>query len=152
MAKFEIELPKEILADIQKVEQNTERIFGGMTQAGAEVVLQNVLANLPPELRNSDFARCINVTRTYRTPSDDGINNKVVISGYFQPRKGDKSIPAPLVANVFEYGTSPRATLKGYSRGYISKKPFFRKSFNKGQIEAAMKKAQKGLSGGIIDE
>ena len=84
--------------------------------------------------------RCIKTTKTYRTPSDDGIATKVIISGYFKNKNGVKT-PAPLVANVFEYGSSK-----------FTKKPFLRKSFQKSQIEKAMLKAQKELSGGLLDE
>ena len=140
MAKFKLELPKEILKDVQKLENNADKIFGGMTRAGAEVVLTNVKANAPSSWRGSNIMNNIGLTQTYKTPSDDGINTKVIISGYFTNANGVKT-PAPLVANVFEYGSVK-----------FAKRPFFRKSFKKSQIEAAMKKAQKELSGGLLDE
>jgi hypothetical protein len=55
-----------------------------------------------------------------------------MIVGYFTNKDGDTT-PAPLVANMFEYGSS--------SRKY-PKQPFFRQSFNKGQIEKAMLRVQ----------
>ena len=140
MAAFTLELPKEIMDSIAKLEANSDKIFGGMTKAGAEVVLENVRANAPQSWKGSNIMNNIGITRTYKTPSDDGINTKVIISGYFINSKGVKT-PAPLVANVFEYGSTK-----------FNKKPFFRKSFKKSQIEAAMLKAQKELSGGILDE
>ena len=138
MASFSLELPKEILEEFQKVSDNTDEIFGGMTKAGAEVVLQNVKANAPSSWKGSDIMNNIGITKTYKTPSDDGINTKVVISGYFTNSKGVRT-PAPLVANVFEYGSTK-----------FDKKPFFRKSFKKSQIESAMLDAQKKLSGGLL--
>lgn len=140
MAKFEMELPKDIMDDLKKIYDNSDSIFGGMTEAGAKVALENVKANVPKSWRNSNIMNNIGLTRTYKTPSDGGINTKVIISGYFI-NKNDVKTPAPLVANVFEYG----------KRGF-SKKPFFRKSFRKSQIEKAMLKAQKELSGGLLDE
>lgn len=162
MAKFELELPKEIMDDFKKIYDNSEKIFGGMTEAGAEVVQNNVKANVPiPEL-----ASCVKKSVTYKTPSDDGINTKVYISGYlpfangrtkFVRRAGGreyvttKGVPAPFVANVYEYGTSNRYTDGGANRGKMSKKPFFRKSFKKAQIEKAMLQKQKELSGGLLE-
>lgn len=140
MAAFMLELPKEIMDSIAKLEANSDKIFGGMTKAGADVVLENVRANAPQSWKGSNIMKNIGITRPYKTPSDDGINTKVIISGYFINSKGVKT-PAPLVANVFEYGSTK-----------FDKKPFFRKSFKKSQIEAAMLKAQKELSGGILDE
>lgn len=140
MAKFELQLPDDILKDIQKINDNVETIFKGMTHAGAEVALNNVKANLPTSLQNSEFANHVFLSKDYNTPSDDGVATKVMISGYFINHNGVKT-PAPLVANVFEYGSTK-----------FAKQPFFRKSFKKSQIEAAMYKAQKELSGGLLDE
>lgn len=139
MAKFELQLPTDIMQDIQEIYDNSEQIFGGMTKAGAEVALANVKANAPPSWRGSEIMNNIGLTRTYKTPTDDGINTKVIISGYFTNRNGEKT-PAPLVANVFEYGSTK-----------FTKRPFFRKSFRKGQIEKAMLKAQKELSRGLLE-
>lgn len=139
MAKFELELPTEILEDFEKVFKNTEKIFGGMTKAGAKVALAAVKANVPPSWRSSAIMGNIGITRTYKTPSDNGINTKVVISGYFINKDGKKT-PAPLVANVFEYGSTK-----------FTKHPFFRKSFRAGEIERAMLEAQKKLSGGLLE-
>ena len=140
MAKFELELPKDIMDDINKIYDNSDKIFGGMTKAGAEVTLENVRANAPISWKSSNIINNIGITRTYKTPSDGGINNKVIISGYFINRNGVKT-PAPLVANVFEYGSSK-----------FDKQPFFRKSFRPTQIERAMLDAQKKLSGGLLNE
>jgi hypothetical protein len=86
--------------------------------------------------------RCLKITKTYKTPSDDGINTKVGFYGYFENEDG-KTVPAPLVANVFEYGRSTST---------FPKQPFLRKSFKKSEIEQAMLKAQKQASGGLLDE
>ena len=76
---------------------------------------------------------CLQITKTYKTPSDDGINTKVAFYGYFKNEDG-KIVPAPLVANVTEYGIS---------NSPYPKKPFLRKSFRKAQIEKAMLSVQK---------
>lgn len=139
MAKFELELPTEIMADFKRIYDNSEQIFGEMTKAGAEVVMQNVQANVPASFKSSNIMSCLRMTKTYRTPSDDGINTKVGFYGYFLNKEGIRT-PAPLVANVFEYGSSK-----------FAKKPFFRKSFRAGEIERAMLEAQKSASGGLLE-
>ncbi len=141
MAKFNMELPTEIMKDFEKVYENSDKIFGGMTRAGAKVVYSNIRTNLPPELRDSGFIGCLRLTKTYKTPSDDGINTQATFDGYFTNKKG-KRTPAPLVANMFEYGSSKRE---------YPKKPFFRKSFKRKEIEQAMLDAQKKLSGGLLE-
>ena len=142
MAKFQLELPTDIMKDIQKINSNAEKIFGEMTKAGAEVVMGNIQASVPDGIRNSQMMNCLKMTRVYKTPSDDGINTKVAFYGYFTNEDG-KRVPAPLVANVFEYG---RSNLP------FPKHPFMRKSFKKSDIERAMLKAQREASGGILDE
>ena len=142
MAKFTANIDDSVLKDIQYIDKDFERIFGGMTQAGAEVVYKNVIATLPEPLKSSGFSSYVKLSRVYKTPSDYGINTKVMITGYFTNEKGKKT-PVPLVANMFEYGSSK----KNYP-----KHPFFRKSFKKAQIMQAMEEAQKKLSGGLLDE
>ena len=139
MAKFSLELPTEIMEDFKRVYDNSEEIFGKMTQAGADVVMSNIQANIPASLRGSQIMSCLRKTRVYKTPSDDGINTKVGFYGYFINKNG-KRVPAPLVANVFEYGSSK-----------FQKKPFLRKSFRKAEIEDAMLKAQIEASGGLLE-
>lgn len=142
MALFEMELPNELLKDFEKLDKNCEEIFGAMTQAGANVVAANVRANAPAAMKRSQIMNCLKVTRVYKTPSDDGINSKVMFAGYFTNEDGKRE-PAPLVANVFEYGRS---------NSRFPKQPFFRKSFRKSEIEQAMLKAQKEKSGGLLSE
>ena len=132
MAKFKAEVPNEIIKQFQNLEQNTDKMLGEMTQAGAKVVYNLVLSNMKKSFKSTTgLANCLRVTKVYKTPSDDGINTKVAFYGYFKNSQG-KEVPAPLVANAREYGTS-----KGEA-----KKPFMRKSFNKSQIEQAMLKVQ----------
>ena len=140
MAKFQAEIPKEVLKDIEFLSNDFKNIFGGMTHAGAEVVYKNVVSNVPSGIRNSDMMNNLKISKVYETPSDDGINSKVLFAGYFINENGVET-PAPLVANVFEYGSTK-----------FSKQPFFRKSFKKAQIQNAMLKAQKELSRGILNE
>ena len=142
MAKLVIDIDDSVLKDISYIDKQFDHIFGGMTKAGAEVVYKNVIANLPESLRSSGFSSHVKLSRVYKTPSDDGINTKVMITGYFINKDGRKT-PAPLVANMFEYGSSKKK---------YPKQPFFRKSFKKSQIMKVMEEEQKKMSGGLLDE
>ena len=132
MARFEGGLPEELIKQFTELEINTPKMLGEMVQAGAEVAKANIKAKMPAALREGLTDNNIILTKVYKTPSDDGINCQAMISGYFTNRDG-KVTPAPLVANMFEYGSSRRN---------YPKQPFFRQSFNKGQIEKAMLKVQ----------
>lgn len=147
MAKFKAELPNELIKEIEKLERNTEEMLGEMTRAGAEVAMNNAKSNAPlPEL-----AEHIKLSKTYKTPSDTGINTKVYFSGYIpfsNPKRkyftrrnrtngkvyrSTEGVAADFLANVYEYGRSDKP---------FPKKPFFRKSFKKAQITSAMEQVQ----------
>ena len=132
MARFESILPTDLIKQFETLELNTEKMLGEMVETGAEVARQNIEAKMPRALRESLGSDNIIVSRVYKTPSDDGINCQAMIVGYFTNRNGER-IPAPLVANIFEYGRS---------NSPYPKQPFFRQSFNKGQIEKAMLRVQ----------
>lgn len=140
MARFIMQLPTEIIKDLEYINGNSDKIFGEMTQAGADVTIKNIKSNIPKNFSDSNIMNCLKITRVYKTPSDQGINTKVGFFGYFTNKNGIKT-PAPLVANVFEYGSSK-----------FTKRPFFRRSFNKAQIERAMLEAQKKFSKGLLNE
>lgn len=132
MAKFESELPAELMKTFEELGENTQKMLEEMTQEGAKTVLANVNSNVPASFHSSNIMGCLQMTRPYETPSDGGINTKVAFYGYFTNEDGKKT-PAPLVCNLFEYGRS--------SSPY-PKHPFMRRSFKKGQIEAAMRKVE----------
>lgn len=142
MGKFEVILPLEIIEEIEKIEKNVTNIFGEMTKAGAELVRKKIESYLPKNISASNMRNNLFVSRTYRTPTDGAINNKVGFAGYFINKKGKKT-PAPLVATLIEYG--------GVNNQY-PKHPFFRKSFVKKEIEQEMFRKQVRLSGGLLDE
>ena len=132
MARFKQELPNDIIKQLEGIEKNTDAMLEQMTQAGADTALSNIKKNVPSGWGGSNIMTCLKKTKAYKTPSDDGVATKVAFYGYFENKNGEK-IPAPLVANVTEYGRS--------SAPY-PKKPFMRKSFKKKQIEDAMQKVQ----------
>ena len=155
MAKFKVQLPTEIIKDFEKINKNTSRIFGEMTEAGAKVVAENMRNNAP-----TTISGYIKITKIYRTPSNGAINTKAYVKGYIPfsnpNRKGftrsggsgksytsTEGVPAEFLAMLYEYGrtTAP-----------FPKHPFLRKSFKKKEIEQAMLEAQVKASGGLLDE
>lgn len=146
MAKFKCELPNELIKELAKLEQNTPKMMEEMTQAGAEVVLKNVKSNMKSSFKDSSkLERYLKVTKTYRT-KDGSVNTKVGFYGYHKKssktfsvtsKKGETysydGVPVPLIVRAREYGSSSGE----------AKRPFFRKSFNKSQIESEMLKVQK---------
>lgn len=132
MARFGMELPLELMKEFQQLETNSETMIGEMTRAGAKKVYSNVKTNMKKSFSDTkELEKCLKITRTYKTPSDDGISTKVGIYGYFVNKNG-QTVPAPLVANSREYGNS-----RGETR-----KPFFRKSFKENEIIEAMIEVQ----------
>ena len=124
MARFSGEVPQEILQGIEQMNADADRMFEEMVGAGAEVVYDLVNKNMQKSFKSTkSLEKGLKLTKVYRTPSDDGINVHVGFYGY-----NDEGVPIPLIANAREYGTSSGE----------EKKPFFRKSFNKKQIEQAM--------------
>ena len=132
MANFKLELPNDIIKQVTTLDKNTDKMLSEMTEAGAKVVYDNIKSSVPSSWYTSNIMKCLKITKSYKTPSDGGVNTKVAFYGYFINRNG-KKIPAPLVANVTEYGRS---------NSPYAKKPFLRKSFNKGKINKAMQAVQ----------
>ena len=133
MAKAKFEIPKELIDQMKKLEQDTPEMMKAMVEAGAETVLSRIKANAPAGMQGSPIMACLGTTKAYEAPSDDSINMKVGFAGYFTNEDGVRT-PAPLVANVFEYGRSGEP---------FPKQPFLRKSFNKGAITKAMEAVEK---------
>lgn len=128
MAKFKNELPNDLIKVFEDLEENCDNIFGEMCKEGARVVYNNVTTNMGKAFKSSkSLLKGLKITKVYKTPSDDGINVHIGFYGY-----NDEGVPIPLIAQAREYGTS---------RGE-AKKPFFRKSFKKADIEQAMQKVQ----------
>lgn len=146
MAKFKCELPTELIKELTQLEQNTPKMMEEMTEAGAEVVKKNVVSNMKSSFKDSaKLEPYLKITKTYRT-KDGSVNTKVGFYGYY--KKGSKSfkvtskkgkeysydgVPVPLIARAREFGSTSGE----------AKRPFFRKSFNKAQIESEMLKVQK---------
>ena len=164
MAKFETQLPNDILKDVNFLQTNAIEIFGKMTRAGAEVVKRQIATNANSAF-DGDVAAKMNsklrITKTYETPSDGGINTKVAYYGYIPRKDGRKvkikggsypGVPAPLLAALREFGARSGGNMPEPFKKYWTKKPFVRPAFaNKQGIEQAMFKAQKEASGGLLE-
>ena len=132
MAKFKSELPYELMKVFEDLETDCDKMFGEMCKAGAEVVYNNVMANMKKVFKSTkSLEKGLKITKVYHTPSDDGINVHVGFYGY-----NDEGVPIPLIAQAREYGTSRDG------KEMEKKKPFFRKSFKKKAIEEAMQAVQ----------
>ena len=140
MAKFQSELPYELMKVFEDLETNCDEMFGEMCKAGATVVYNNVMANMEKAFDSAkSLKKGLKITRVYKTPSDDGINVHVGFYGY-----NDEGVPIPLIALAREYGTygsNPKSKGSKDTKGE-AKKPFFRKSFKKKDIEQAMQEVQ----------
>lgn len=132
MARFKAELPNDTIKQFQTIEKNTDKMLSEMTEAGARVAYETIKASVPSSWYSSNIMKCLKMTRSFKTPSDDGVNTKVAFYGYFIDKDGRKKA-APLMANVTEYGRS---------NSPYPKKPFLRKAFNRSKITKAMQAVQ----------
>lgn len=136
MAKFNAELPHDLIKEFEDLETNAEMMMGEMCKAGAEVVHSKVVSNLSRSFKSTgSLMKGLKVTKVYNTPSDDGINVHIGFYGYDTDKRTKahpNGVPIPLIAMAREYGTSSGE----------QKKPFLRKSFAKKDIEQAMKEVQ----------
>lgn len=131
MARFEGLIPNDLLNELKSLCDNSEKIFGEMTQEAAKIVEKNVRSNIKRSFKNSsEIEKHLSISRVYRT-SDNSINTKVLFSGYMVNKAG-KKVPVPLVVNAREYG----------SKSGEKKKPFFRRSFKEKEIERVMLQVQ----------
>lgn len=131
MASFNGAMDSDLIKMFEQLEKDTPKMLEDMVKAGAEVVAENVNAKMPRALKNA-LTQPVKITKPYITPSDNATNCQVCISGYFVNRY-KQIVPAPLVANIFEYGRSGAP---------YPKQPFFRACFSDKNIEKAMEKAQ----------
>ena len=138
MARFSAELPNDLIKEFEELGKNTEKMLGEMTKAGAEVVYTMVQSKMKKSFKTTNsLEKGLKMTRVYKTPSNDAIGVYIGFYGYDPDSKPTKrhpkGTPIDLIAKAREYGTSSGE----------AKKPFFRKSFKKKDIEQAMMQVQK---------
>ena len=164
MAKFTAELPTDILKDVNFVERNAIDIFKGMTKAGAEVAAENMRQGASRSFKHGVGAKMnskLKVTKSYETRKRE-IATKAAYYGYIPRKDGRRvkikhgyypGVPAPLLVNLVEFGTSSQKMPRQFKHYWDGqKKPFVRPAFSDtGGITRAMLKAQKELSGGILE-
>lgn len=143
MARWQSELPNDLIKEFEELGANCTEMMGEMVKAGAETVYQNVQNNMKSAFKTTNsLKKGLKVTKVYKTPSDDGTNVHIGFYGYDTDKitkQHPKGVPIPLIAMAREYGTSSGER----------KKPYFRKSFKKKEIESAMKRVQdKYIKGG----
>lgn len=167
MARFSTELPNDLIKQFSTADEKCKEMFEKMTQAGAEVAYKNVLKNMKGSFKDSSkLEPYLKITKAYKV-KDGSTNTKVAFYGYYKEGKRKykrkvkategheyktgksyrqkrmskgrtekeyeyDGIPVPLIVIAREFGTS-----KGEA-----KKPFFRKSFKKTEIEQTMIKVQ----------
>lgn len=142
MAKFNLELPTDVIKQFESINRKCDDVLSEMVIAGAEAAKKYMTSDCPDILKNH-----IAVSKVYITPSDQCINAKVYVRGYIpfsnpnrkyffqhygkagQAFKTNLGVPAAFLAQMYEYGrsTSP-----------FPKKPFMRKAFKMKDIEEAM--------------
>lgn len=137
MAKFQAELPDDLIKMYEDLAGNAHTMMGEMCKAGAIAVQGKVISNLGKAFKSTrTLIKGLKITKVYETPSDDGINVHIGFYGYDSENPTPQypnGKPIPLIAMAREYGTS---------RGE-KKVPFFRQAFSKKYIEQAMLEVQK---------
>lgn len=140
MAKFQSELPNDLMKQLEGLNKNSEKIFGEMVEEGGKLVYKLIKSNMSKSFKSTkSLEKGLKITKVYKTPSDDGINTFVGFYGY-----NEKGVPIPLIAMAREYGTygsNPNSKSNKDTKGE-KKEAFLRKSFKKKEIELAMMQVQ----------
>lgn len=144
MARFSGDLEQGIIKNMEKMQGGSKAVMRRMVEAGADVALRNMRSNMRGSFKTTrSLEEGLGKTRVYDTPSDDGIAVKVGFRGYSSKHRTGKfkstGVPVPLIASARDRG----------SRRGERARPFFRKSFNKSEITAAMKAVEPKLWEGM---
>lgn len=131
-------LPTRLMEDFDYLYNEYPEILDEVLKAGGKVAYDTVKANAPSSFRGSNIMKKLKMTKVYRTSSDDAVNIKIGFYGYFV-NHNKRITPAPLVANVFEYGSTK-----------FQKRPFFRKSMRNRLIIITMLKKEQELLAKIV--
>lgn len=138
MARFNADLDNGVIQAMEALGKKAPEVMEAMVEAGGEVAYRNVRANMRSSFKTTrSLEKGLRKTRVFKTPSDDGIAVKIGFSGYSDHKSGKfgNGVPVPLIATAREKGTK-----HGEAR-----KPFFKKSFNKSEITAAMQAVEPKL-------
>ncbi len=81
MARFNSELPNDLIKEFEQLDVDTEKMMGEMTHKSAEYVKSEIERRAKTVFKDSNrLLKHLLITRVYKTPSDDGINTKVGFS------------------------------------------------------------------------
>lgn len=81
MARFNSELPNDLLKEFEQLNANSEEMMGEMTHKSAEYVKGEIERRAKTVFKDSNrILKHLIITKVYKTPSDDGINTKVGFS------------------------------------------------------------------------
>lgn len=141
MAKFNAEIPNDLLKQFQELETKCSDIFGEMTQEGAKTVYKNVKSNMRKAFNDTkSLEKGLVLSKVQATSDGNSVQTWIGFMGY-----NDKGVAIDLIAKAREYGTygsNPNSKSNKDTPGE-KKVAFFRKSFKKKEIEEAMLKVQK---------
>lgn len=169
MAKFEMEMPTELINQFEFLQQNAGEIIGGMTRAGAERAADNMRRRVSQAFKGNVAGKInakLKVTKTYNTRKHETVTAAryygYIPTGkkpFYLSQRGKTygpypGLPVPIILGLKEGGlkstSMPMSFRKHWgAQRYKIKDPAFADA--KG-IEAAMLKAQKELSGGLLDD
>jgi len=128
MAKFDAELPNDLIKEFEKLDINSDDMFNEMVEAGENVIYSNIHNNMRRAFKSTkSLEKGLRIARPKKLKRNDGYGGWVGFDGYTED-----GTPIPLIAMAREYGTS---------RGE-AKRPFVRTSVHKSEIESAMLKVQ----------
>ena len=142
MARFNEELPYDLIKELETLEGKTEIMMTEMLQKSAKQTYNLIKSNMKKSFKTTkSLEQGLTITKIYRTPSDDGLNVHIDFYGYVKDSKPTErhpyGTPIPLIALAREYGTS------WGSKDHEPKKPFMRKSFKKKEVLEIMKDVEK---------
>lgn len=142
MAKFEAELPYELMRDIERLANGgAEKMVSEMLDNAADKVERNIRRRAYRVFKNpATVLKGLTKTKVYTVhrgdPEREARAVKVGFIGYVpgspKTARYPKGTPIPLIAMAREYGTSNGE----------AKKPFVRPSFNQNEIEAAFSEVE----------
>lgn len=143
MARFNGDLENGFIQAIEAMGNNSTEVMEKMVEAGGEVAYRDLRSNMRASFKTTRSLEVgLRKTKVFKTPSDDGIAVKIGFGGYSPIHKSPRfnsGVPIPLIASARD---------RGSKRGE-RKKAFFKKSFNKSAIEAAMKAVEPELFKGV---
>ena len=83
MAKFKAELPNDLIKMFQDLEEDSKKIFGEMTQAGAKAVYEGVKRNMKKSFKTTkSLDKGLTISRVQVTSDGDSIQTWIGFYGY----------------------------------------------------------------------